>query len=342
MLYNFRMSSSGTLHKYFKQPTQSAGEQSSNVPQPQCIILDEIPIEEPGPSASTLKRKGGDKTVDRGKRRKLSLSTLRVKQSNIALPCSPSPVDAVCGMDANLPDQVKEKLKLASSPVSEDKELDTIQDCHQSLVASKEKKEKDSSCHPAGSMNLKDSDSSMLKICKPSTSNNQNENEQMPQKVNGSSLSSPRSIKDVLSYSKSTCSANEKVADLIPKTKPTEKSSRKNKVSKIETTSTKEVETKLKVTTKSVNDEDSPIKMKRRGRRSINALADSEDEHDSSGLHEKSKKLEAKDSLDLEVVQLTSSKEQNKLETSVGRRSMRTRKPVERFTIVSDKEDEGM
>ena len=338
MFYNFRMSSSGTLHKYFKQPSQSAEEQSSNVPQPQCIFLDKIPTDEPATSASTLKRKGGDKTVDRGKRRKLSLSTLRVKQSNIVLPCSPSPVDEVCGMDVNLPDQVKEKLNLASSTVSEDKELDTLQDCHQSLVASKEKKEKDSSCHPAGSMNLKESDCSMSKICKPSTSNNQNETKQMPQKVNGSSASSPRSIKDVLSYSKSTCSSYEKVVDLIPKTKPTEKSSRKNKVSKIETTLTREVETKLKV---SVNDEDSPIKMKRRGRRSINALVDSEDEHDSSELHEKSMKQEGKDSPNLEVVQLTTSKEQNNLETSVGRRSMRTRKPVERFTIVSDKEDEG-
>ncbi|KAL5253848.1 hypothetical protein ACHWQZ_G013581 [Mnemiopsis leidyi] len=390
------MSTSGTLHQYFKQPPQRAEEPSST--DPQCTVIDELPHDESAASASTLKRKGGGKIVDSGKRRKLSLSTLRVKQSNIVLSCSPSTaksilaseIKEVVDIDVNLPDHVKNKLKLSSSLANEHKAIKVMQECDQSLVITQEKPVEKSSCLHAGLMTSKDSDSPMQL-----NSNNENKINQNPQKVNGSARSPPRSIKDALSYSKSTGNPNKKVVNLIKKSKPVEESSKKKDIIHItESNLSKDIESKLKVSTKLANEEDSPIKMKQKGRKSVNALSDSEDElmmknyinhtesnlskdaktelrvsnklvndkdspikmvlknrksvnavsdsedkHKDSELGGQVKKHNKKDS-DQEVVQLTTSKDQNELDTSVGRRSMRTRKPVERFTIVSDREDE--
>ena len=79
------MSTSGTLHQYFKQPSQNADKLPATS---ECIIIDDLPQESASVMSSAVKRKGGVTNGDAGKRRKLSLSTLRAKQSHIApLPC---------------------------------------------------------------------------------------------------------------------------------------------------------------------------------------------------------------------------------------------------------------
>ena len=411
------MSTSGTLHQYFKQPSQNADKLPATS---ECIIIDDLPQESASVMSSAVKRKGGVTNGDAGKRRKLSLSTLRAKQSHIApLPCvSIVPVaeqqagDPVINCTKSPPQSVKDVLsypksscnkKLSKLKSNAEKDphniqvdkIDSSSTTHvkdrlkwskgsvkhisesPSISSNSDKGIKNSGCIATESKICNGSECSELEVMQPSTPKGANK------KTKGNKIDSilATQVNDQLKLSTSPV----KLADSPIKSK--RKSRRRatvlsdsdeevehsidvksenydgNKSPELEVTTpskskvpcklteeikvdssnlANQVNDQLKLSTSPVKSLDSPIKVNQKSRRDAAVLSDSDEEIKSS-LEVESKKRGRSQSSEVGVCQPSSSiDEVADLDTSVGRRSTRTRKPVERFTIVlSDREDEG-
>ncbi|XP_063681384.1 replication factor C subunit 1-like isoform X2 [Bolinopsis microptera] len=307
------MSTSGTLHKFFKQPSQSTDRQ----PAPSdCIVIEDLLQESNATPSSSSKRKSVVSTGDVGKRRKLSLSTLRVKQNNIAaLP--PMVV---------IPEAEQQTSKQADS------------------------------CTKSPTQSVKDVLSyskSKVKEVLPK--------DDLDKVVNGCTKSPPQSVKDVLSYSKS------KVKEVLPKDNP-DKAGPSNSKSK----SDSPIRAKCKSSNHLVlSDSDEEMdnltsaepeksgRSKSPERDASSSTSDDEEADVDSSFGRRSKMMLESDS-DEEIKISSAVESEHKrsksptlqasteddhvstMDTSVtGRRSGRTRKPVERFTIdLSEDEDD--
>ena len=349
------MSTSGTLHKFFKQPSQSTDRQP--------IIIEDLLQESDATPSSSSKRKGAVSTGDVGKRRKLSLSTLRVKQNNIAaLPpmvviseAEQQTSKQVDGCTKSPSQSVKDVLSYSKSKIKEVLPKDDLDKVVTGCTKSPPQSVKDV---------LSYSNSKVKEVL-------------------------PKDYPDKAGTSDSKSKAGKKkVVKLLPKNKE-KKVFGKNHIDSILASKAKDC---LKLSTSPVKFTDSPIRAKGKSRKHVVASSDSDEEMknltsaelEKSG-RSKSPKCDASSSTsdDEEVdvdssfgrrskmmlesdsdeeIKISSAVEEHKrskspslqvsqasteddhastLDTSVtGRRSGRTRKPVERFTIDLS-EDEG-
>jgi hypothetical protein len=362
------MSSLGTLHQYFKQP--SASQSTGSQPETECILVDDL-LQESDVVSSNGKRKGSLTSGDIGKRRKLSLSTLRAKQSSIP-PLPPANV----GSEA-----VQETSRLTNGcPKSPSQSVKVIPPCSK-LIAGKTKKDvevipKESlptvsskmqgketvpnntiqlvsrSNLSASPKNIRDLPTEVKGIKIEDVSSLQNEKnknstylalaqQSTSKPVDHNLKSRPLSVKNILSYSKATVFSSKNDVEVLPKN-DLDKVSRKTKDKKIESELATQLDNRLKVCASAVKFDDSPIKVRRKSKGRASVLSDSEDEIDCS-TEDVSQNGGRSKSPTVGVSEPSISKDQAAdQDICTGRRSMRMRKPVARFTIdTSDREEEG-